>query len=136
MGQGGARPKIYRARTFLQLSPPKYEFWAAKNGTCLPFSFFFLDIRIRTIQLKHEGWGAFFWTTASQDNFVGFNPLTILSGQGHISELIHSTLTFQMTGAANPLKTLPKAQRTRGLSSSYQSNFLVLGSYHKFKHKS
>ena len=31
-------------------------------------------------------------------------------------------------------KTLPKAQRTRGLSSSYQSNFLRL--YHKFKHKS
>ena len=31
-------------------------------------------------------------------------------------------------------KTLPKAQRTRGLSSSYQSNFLR--SYHEFKHKS
>ena len=31
-------------------------------------------------------------------------------------------------------KTLPKAQRTRGLSSTYQSNFF--GSYHKFKHKS
>ena len=31
-------------------------------------------------------------------------------------------------------KTLPKAQRTRGLSSSYQRNFL--GSYHKVKHKS
>ena len=31
-------------------------------------------------------------------------------------------------------ETLPKAQRTRGLSSSYQSNFLR--SYHEFKHKS
>ena len=31
-------------------------------------------------------------------------------------------------------KTLPKAQRTRGLSSSCQSN--LLKSYHKFKHKS
>ena len=31
-------------------------------------------------------------------------------------------------------QTLPKAQRTRGLSSSCQSNFLR--SYHKFKHKS
>ena len=31
-------------------------------------------------------------------------------------------------------ETLPKAQRTRGLSSSYQSNFLKLD--HKFKHKS
>ena len=31
-------------------------------------------------------------------------------------------------------KTLPKAQRTRGLSSAYQSNFFR--SYHKFLHKS
>ena len=31
-------------------------------------------------------------------------------------------------------KTLPKAQRTRRLSSSFQSNFLK--SYYKFKHKS
>ena len=30
--------------------------------------------------------------------------------------------------------TLPKAQQTRGLSSTYQNNFF--GSYHKFKHKS
>ena len=32
------------------------------------------------------------------------------------------------------VKTLPKAQRTRGLSSSCKSNFLR--SYHKFKNKS
>ena len=32
------------------------------------------------------------------------------------------------------LKTLPRAQRTRGLSSAYQSN--LYRSYHKFKHKS
>ena len=32
------------------------------------------------------------------------------------------------------MKTLPKAQRTRGSSSSYQSNYLR--SYQKFKHKS
>ena len=38
-------------------------------------------------------------------------------------------LSLQLT-----LETLPKAQRTRGLSSSYQSNYLR--SYHKFKHKS
>ena len=31
-------------------------------------------------------------------------------------------------------ETLPKAQRTRGLSSAYQSN--LFRSYHKFKHKS
>ena len=32
------------------------------------------------------------------------------------------------------LKTLPKAQRTKGLSSAYQSN--LFRSYHRFKHKS
>ena len=32
------------------------------------------------------------------------------------------------------LKTLPKAQQPRGLSSAYQSN--LFRSYHKFKHKS
>ena len=32
------------------------------------------------------------------------------------------------------IKTLPKAQRTRGLSSTYKINFF--GSYHKFTHKS
>ena len=32
------------------------------------------------------------------------------------------------------VRTLPKAQRTRGLSSAYQSNFFR--SYHKFLHKS
>ena len=36
--------------------------------------------------------------------------------------------------ALDKYKTLPKAQRTRGLSSSCQSNFLQ--SYQKFKHKS
>ena len=38
-----------------------------------------------------------------------------------------------MSGWVIP-ETLPKAQRTRGLSSTYQSNFFR--SYHKFKHKS
>ena len=38
------------------------------------------------------------------------------------------------TGLGIIPKTLPKAQRTRGLSSTYQSNFFR--SYHKIKHKS
>ena len=61
----------------------------------------FLDIWIRTIQLKHEGWGACFWANASQDVFVG-NPLTILSGKGHISELVaqHSHFSEDL----NPLR--------------------------------
>ena len=31
-----------------------------KQSLLAVFVFCFLDIRIRTIQLKHEGWGAFF----------------------------------------------------------------------------
>ena len=42
-------------------------------------------------------------------------------------------LGLNVTANGTRYKTLPKAQRTRGLSSSYQSNFLR--SYHKFKHK-
>ena len=47
------------------------------------FPFCFLDISKRTIQLKMR-----VRTTAGQDIFVGFNPLTIISGQDYISELI------------------------------------------------
>ena len=64
------------------------NFGQPKTWPVCRFRYCFLDICIRTIQLKHEGWGACFWTTASQDIFVGFYPLTILSGQGHTSELI------------------------------------------------
>ena len=74
--------------TLLQLSPPKYEFWAAKNGTCLPFSFLFSGHQNKNHSAQTWGLGCFFWTTASQKYLVGFNLLTILSGQGHISELI------------------------------------------------
>ena len=63
------------------------NFGQPKTWPVCRFRYCFLDICIRTIQLKHEGWGCF-WTTASHDIFVGFNPLTILSGQGHISELV------------------------------------------------
>ena len=42
-------------------------------------------------------------------------------------------MLFKIQSQPKP-KTLPKAQRTRELSSTYQSNFF--GSYHKFKHKS
>ena len=46
----------------------------------------------------------------------------------HISTLIHCNVSWVK------IKTLPKAQRTRGLSSGYQGNFLR--SYHKFSKKS
>ena len=44
------------------------------------------------------------------------------------------TKTHSVGRRAFDIQTLPKAQRTRGLNSSCQSNFLK--SYHKFKHKS
>ena len=34
------------------------------------------------------------WTTASQDTFVGYNPLTITSAQGYISALIAQNSHF------------------------------------------
>ena len=67
------------------------NFGQPKTWPVCRFRCCFLDICIRTIQQKYEGWGACFWTTASQDIFVGFYPLTILSGQGHISELVVQT---------------------------------------------
>ena len=67
------------------------NFGQPRTGPVCRFCYCFLDICIRTIQQKDEGWGACFWTTASQDIFVGFYPLTILSAQGHISELVVQT---------------------------------------------
>ena len=69
--------------TFLEGLAPLFNcfiqstnFWQPETGPVCRFRFCFLDIRIGTIQLKHEGFGAFFCTIASQDDFVGFNPLT------------------------------------------------------------
>ena len=59
------------------------NFGQPETGPACRFRFCFLDIWKRTIQLKMR-----VRTTASQDIFVGFNPLTIISGQSYISELI------------------------------------------------
>ena len=48
--------------------------------------------------------------------------------------LMHCSITHYHILCWSLNKTLPKAQRTRGLSSAYKSNFFR--SYHKFKHKS
>ena len=55
----------------------------------------------------------------------------LISGSGHLERDAVSVKIEEWDGALE--KTLPKAQRTRGLSSSYQRNFLR--SYHEFKHK-
>ena len=63
----------------------------------------------------------------------------------HIRRFLHSWWSYQVEAESacskvisfelmSIIQTLPKAQRTRGLSSSYQSNFLR--SYHKFEHNS
>ena len=59
------------------------NFGQPETGPACRFPFCFLDISKRTIQLKVR-----VRTKASQDIFVGFNPLTIISGQSYISELI------------------------------------------------
>ena len=80
------------------------NFGQPEGGPVCRFRFSFLDIRIRTIQLKHEGCGAFF----------GLQPARMIlwasthwpSSQARVTSVnsYHSTLTFQMTGAAHPLK--------------------------------
>ena len=64
------------------------NFGQPETGPTSHFRFCFPVIRRRTFQLKHEGGGVCLWITASQDNLVGLIQLTILSGQGHISELV------------------------------------------------
>ena len=67
--------------------------------------------------------------------------LTFISYQG-VRSSTETASTYRAFSGMSPhtwgeiavTKTLPKAQRTQGLSSTYQSNFF--GSYHKFKHKS
>ena len=59
------------------------NFGQPETGPACRFPFCFLNISKRTIQLKVR-----VRTKASQDIFVGFNPLTIISGQSYISELI------------------------------------------------
>ena len=49
------------------------------------------------IQLRQEGGGVCLWTTASQDLLVVFNQLTILSGQGYISEISVTSLFLAKT---------------------------------------
>ena len=65
------------------------NFGQPETGPACRFPFCFLDISKRTIQLKVR-----VRTKASQDIFVGFNPLTIISGQGYISELIEQHSHF------------------------------------------
>ena len=53
---GGPKPTTPFFNCLLQST----NFGQPETGPVCRFRFCFLDIRIRTIQLKHEGWGAFF----------------------------------------------------------------------------
>ena len=65
--------------------------------------------------------------------FWGTTALFSLQPSSIVLVVILPARMYYIKGTST-LKTLPKAQRTRGLSSTYQSKFF--GSYHKFKHKS
>ena len=52
------------------------------------------------------------WTTANQDNLVGLNQLTILSGQGHISEFIaQSTHKVILASSSQSFENLCKRNK-------------------------
>ena len=69
------------------------------------------------------------WTRFSFCEKTHWWQTSILAGY---KKNIHLYLNYKDSQCV--IKTLPKAQRTRGLSSFCQSKFLR--SYHKFKHKS
>ena len=58
-----------------------------------------------------EGDLVFLWTTANQDNLVGLNQLTILSGQGHISEFIGQTHKVIMASSSPSIENLWKRNK-------------------------
>ena len=74
------------------------------------------------IQISHT-WRGLCWS------FVAFGGVIVMVFQFEISTNIQRMFLV----CQGFTQTLPKAQRTRWLSSSCQSNFLR--SYHKFKHK-
>ena len=64
-------------------------------------------------QLKLEGWGgvAYFWTSTCQVYLVGFIQLTILSGQGHFSELVVQTHKVILASSSPSFQNLLKRNK-------------------------
>ena len=92
--------------------------------------------REKKMKLVEEGTGDCLWGFPRElDSVVSSckQPLVIIKCK---HKLINTNLKLGrwVLALASYFETLPKAQRTRGLSSSCQSNFLK--SYQKFKHKS
>ena len=61
-------------RTSLQLSHPKYEFWAAKNVTCLPFSLLFSGHLYKNHSAETWGLGCLFLDYSQPGYLCGLLP--------------------------------------------------------------
>ena len=100
-----------------------------KRGSKLKEYFYLRNCRVIVSQ-HYRGmigryWGRYWLLIGRDENIYDLSSFVWVS---------RNNQTLPLTKGNHPLKTLPKAQRTRGLSPSCQSNFLR--SYHKFKHKS
>ena len=80
------------------------NFGQPKTWPVCRFRYCFLDICIRTIQLKYEGWGAFFLLQPARIILWASTHWPSSQARRTSMNSKHSTLTFLMTGAANPLK--------------------------------
>ena len=60
--------------TSLQLSHPKYQLWAARNVTCLPFSFLFSGHQNKNHSAQTWGLGCFYLDYCQPGWFCGLQP--------------------------------------------------------------
>ena len=65
---------IRQLGTLLQLSHPKYEFWAAKNVTCLPFSLLFSGHLYKNHSAETWGLGCLFLDYSQPGYLCGLLP--------------------------------------------------------------
>ena len=84
--------------------------------------------------ISGSGWSTLFCTTQQFDEQETFEKMQ--NGNEYLFQVYPHLFVLSNFDCKHYVhfKTLPKAQRTQGLSSSCQSNFLK--SYQKFKHKS
>ena len=72
--QFGLVEMTYCPCTSLQLSHPKYEFWAAKNVTCLPFSLLFSGHLYKNHSAETWGLGCLFLDYSQPGYLCGLQP--------------------------------------------------------------
>ena len=109
-----------------------YEYLDRKSFDVFVFpSFCLCEIHTGTTRsdwwsMESDGDQTSLWPCVYIQKSIGFRDGGLLSDK--------ILLLGYLSGFTRWSETLPKAQRTRGLSSSNQSN--ILRSYHEFKHKS